>query len=127
MDGEDCPSIDFLTNGEADHAASRLGLLNFLKHIAQNGFQQASAKWSHEADKRNGIYEFIKGDLRLFYFKGHGDTIAVTTGGCFKKGRKADPAMVAAAIRWKTRYEQAVADGTLHIDETEYDEDQQEN
>jgi hypothetical protein len=112
MDGDACAADDFLYEGEATTGAARVGLSVMLQHIADLGPQEVPPGWSHEANKRHGIYEFIKGPLRLFYFKGQGNTIAICTGGGRKKGKKADKALVAAAIREKQRYMQALNDNT---------------
>lgn len=114
-----CPAIDFLTNGEANTEASRQGLLVMLQHVAANGFDDIPTAWSHEVDKKEGIYEFIKGPLRLFYFKGQGNSIAVCTGGSRKKGQKADKAQVAQAIQLKCEYWRAVKSGNLEIQKDE--------
>lgn len=101
-DGE-CPALDFLTD-QRSYADTRSLLLKMLKEVAERGFGHIPAGWCHEVDKRNGIYEFIKGDLRLFYFKGKNGEIAVCTGGVVKKGQKVNKAAVADAIKWKDEY-----------------------
>ena len=92
-----------------------------LQHVAAHGFAGIPHAWTHEVNKEHGIYEFIKGPLRLLFFKGQGDSIAVCTSGVRKKGQKADKAAVAQAIKMKDAYWQAVNQGTLEIIE---DEDQ---
>lgn len=121
MEGEACPAEDFLTQGEAAYEANRDGLLVMLKHAAQNGLDSLPAKWSHEVDKNDAIYEFIKGKLRLFFFKGTNGQIAVCTSGVIKKTKKVDKGEVDAAARHRAAYFQAVAEGTLQVitDETE--------
>jgi hypothetical protein len=115
MDGDTCPSQDFLHQGEANEAASRSGLLAMLGHVAQNGLQGVPAAWSHEVNKLEGIYEFTKGQLRLFYFKGDRSQIVVCTTGGRKKGKKVDPKAVAVAIAFKKRYLEAVKAKTLEV------------
>ncbi|WP_239224547.1 type II toxin-antitoxin system RelE/ParE family toxin [Comamonas aquatica] len=119
MEQESCPAVDFLTNEEANTKASRSGLLVMLQHVAANGFDNIPALWSHEVNKKEGIYEFIKGPLRLFYFKGEGNCIAVCTGGARKKGQKVDKASVDHAIRMKAMYWDAVKSGKLEIQKDE--------
>lgn len=103
-DGE-CPALDFLRDS-GSYVDARAALLTMLRHVAERGFENVPASWCHEADKNNGIYEFIKGDLRLFYFKGKNGEIAVCTGGVVKKGRKVNKPAVNAAKKWKDAYYQ---------------------
>lgn len=115
MEGDACPADDFLNHGEAATLKARVGLLEMLTHLAELGFHGVPGKWSHEADKQLQVYEFIKGDLRLFYFKGEGQQIAVCTGGSMKKGRKADKAAVAACTQARADYFNAVRAKTLQV------------
>ncbi len=122
MAGDECPTEDFLAHGPADTAAARNGLAVMLQHLANRGFQDVPAKWFHEASKAQQVHEFIKGPLRLFFFKGSGVQIAVCTGGARKQGNKADAGAVAAAARWRAEYFEAVANNTLEITSDEDDE-----
>jgi hypothetical protein len=109
MHGSSCPADIFLTQGDAGTQASRDGLRTMLKMTASAGLSAIPSAWYHEADKRNGIYEFVKGSLRLIFFKGRNGQIAVCTGGVVKKGQKADKTSVAYAIRCKKDYIAALA------------------
>lgn len=121
MEGDSCPAEDFLAHGEAATAASRVGLAMMLEHVAQNGLQGCPSAWYHEANKKLGVYEFKKGDLRLFFFKGENGEIAVCTSGVLKKGQKADKAAVARAGEYRAEYLQALKRQTYEVLE---DEDQ---
>lgn len=114
-EGDKCSAEDFLFDSNPNYEASRNGLISMLEHVAEHGFAKASAKWFHEANKREGIYEFVKGDLRLFFFKGEGRDIAVCTGGVVKKTAKANKASVGKAIELKKTYEGALKTGMLEI------------
>lgn len=122
MDGEDCPAEQFLLEGEAATEGARTGLVQILEFLAENGLAKASHAWLHEANKEEQIYEFIKGPLRLFFFKGSNGHIAVCTSGVRKNGRKADKAAVAAAAALRVEYEAAIKDQTLEIIEDEEDQ-----
>ncbi len=117
----DCPVEQFLTDGEASTEAARSALLQMLYKVAEFGLQTVPYKWSHEVNKREQIYEFIKGPLRLFYFKGEGRQIAVCTSGVRKSAQKADKAAVARAVKMRAAYFEAVQNKTLEVlsDETE--------
>lgn len=121
MEGDTCPAEDFLKVGEKATQASRAGLAVMLEHVAQNGLQGCPSGWYHEANKKWGIYEFIKGNLRLFFFKGEDGDIAVCTSGVLKKGQKADKSAVERAHEWRVEYAQAIKDKTYEVIE---DEDQ---
>lgn len=117
MEGDQCAAEDFLLQGESNTAASRMGMISMLEYVAANGLQSMPNAWSHEADKQAGIYEFIKGPLRLFYFKGLNGEIAVCTSGVRKSGQKADKAAVAHAIAMKKQYMNAVKNNTYEVAE----------
>lgn len=115
MDGDVCPADDFITQGEATTKASREGISTILEYVAENGLQNIPIAWVHEADKKNGIYEFIKGPMRLFFFKGQGNDIAICTLGGRKKGNNVDKSAVSASTALKKRYFAAVANGTYEV------------
>ncbi len=119
MEGDTCPSETFLSVGEEASQASRAGLARMLAHVAQHGLQGCPGNWYHEANKQWGIYEFIKGHLRLFFFKGENGDIAVCTSGLLKKGQKADKSAVKRAHEWRTAYAQALRDKTYEVIEDE--------
>lgn len=120
-DGGSCPAEDFIKHGEETTKASRDGLLEMIGHLADRGLQNIPSAWWHEADKARGIYEFRKGPLRLFFFKGSGRDIAVCTSGVRKSGQKADKPSVNKAATWKADYLDAIANSVLEVidDETE--------
>lgn len=124
VDGDECPAEMFIKDGEEATRGSREGLLRMLKLIAENGLQGVPAAWTHEANKKDRIYEVIKGPLRLFFFKGAGRQVTVCTSGARKKGQKADSASVAKAAAWRKEYEQAVADKTLKVVNDDDDDNQ---
>lgn len=119
MDGETCPAETFIVCGEKSTAAARAGLLEMMGHVADKGLRDVPSGWFHEADKANGIYEFIKGPLRLFFFKGNGRDIAICTSGVRKSGQKADKASVTRAVDLKKDYTAALANKTYEVVEDE--------
>ena len=84
-----------------------------LDRVSEDGWQGVPAAWTHEADKARGIYEFIKGTLRLFFFKGERGQIAVCTCGVRKTGQKANKAAVDRAARLRDAYFEALKNNTL--------------
>lgn len=110
-----CPALEFLEGGEDSTEASRIGLLEMLMYVAERGLQNTPAKWTHEVDKSRGIYEFVKGDLRLFFFKGANRQITVCTVGVIKKGQKADKSSVNKSAKMKSEYFAASATNTIKV------------
>lgn len=115
MDGDTCPAVDFLTHGEATTESSRNGLIDMLDAVSEMGLQGVPGAWLHEANKQLGIYEFVKGRLRLFFFKGVNGQIAVCTTGVMKSGQKADKASVKKAAEFRDLYFAAHAANTLRV------------
>lgn len=115
IDGDTCPTEDFLLHGEATTESARNGLRRFLEDAAAMGLSNIPSAWFHEADKQKGIYEFAKGPLRLFFFKGANGHIAVCTGGVRKEGRKADPPSVARAAKLREKYFEAINSNQLEV------------
>jgi len=113
MDGAVCPAEAFITTGEASYQASRMGLANLLERLASGGFAHLTSSMTHEVNKPHKIYELIKGDLRLLFFKGSDDVIVVCTVGVLKKTQKADKSAVARSIDWKNEYGTAHKTGTI--------------
>ena len=120
IEGGSCPAEDFLLVGEKATEAYRFGMIEMLQIVAIEGLQDVPSKWFHEANKQDKIYEFIKGPLRLFFFKGENRQIAVCTAGVRKTGQKADKAALAMAQKYRERYFVSVRTNTLEVvnDET---------
>lgn len=115
VEGGSCAALDFLSQGEAQTEASRLGLIEMLQFIAENGLDEAPSKWFHEVDKNSSIYEFIKGPLRLFFFKGKNGDIAICTTGLRKKSQKVDKGAVTKAISQKNLYLESIDSNTYTV------------
>ena len=66
-------------------------------------------------EQEKQIYEFIKGRLRLFFFKGENGQIAICTNGQMKKTTKANKSAIAIAAIYRKKYFKAVREGTLQV------------
>ncbi len=115
MKGKACPVEDFISFGEFTTKANRVGLLNMLEDTAKVGLDNIPAAWTHEANKKEKIYEFIKGRLRLYFFKGHEEEIVVCTSGQLKKTDKANKAVIEEAARYRKEYFEALNKDTLQV------------
>ena len=111
-DGE-CQAYEFLVTLEANYKSSGDGLFELLDRVSKSGLQDIPTTLSHIVDKEEKIYEFIKGDLRLFYFKGLDNYLVICTSAAIKKSQKVDDKHVNKAIKFKNQYFQSVKDGTL--------------
>lgn len=113
--GSSCPAEEFLVSGPEDTAASRQGLLDLLDRVSEEGLGGLPTALCHLVDQSKGIYEFRKGRLRLFFFKGLNGDVAVCTGGVLKKTQKVDAAAVERAAKLKQLY--LAADGIKYEEE----------
>lgn len=121
IDNGYCATEHFLTEGDVSTESARGGLERMIEKVAELGLEDVPSAWFHLANKPEKIYEFIKGPLRLFFFKGEGRQIAVCTTGVRKSGPKADKTAVARSVEMRAEYFAAVENKTLQVvsDETE--------
>lgn len=112
---ESCESIDFLMELGANYEASAYGLFDLLERISKDGLRDISTKLSHRVDENENIYELIKGDLRLFYFKSDENFLIICTSALIKKSQTVDSRHVKKAIRLKHEYLEAVKQKTLIV------------
>jgi hypothetical protein len=112
-----CPVYEFFESIEKKYQASANGLLALMENMAHNGMQGLSSKLCHIVDEENKIYELIKGDLRLFFFKGHCDLIVIATHGIIKKTQKTNVSDKKRALKYKKLYQTAHDTKTLEIRE----------
>ena len=84
-----------------------------MERVSKDGLDQLLHSLSHFVDKNEKIDEFIKGDLGLFYFKGHDNLLVICTSVVIKKTQKVDKKQVDLAIRLKLEYLQSIKDGTI--------------
>lgn len=95
------PVMDFLAQYKSGpDEKSVQGYKAIWVRYAEHGRSGFTTEVLHEVNKKEAIYEFIKGRLRVFcYFTGDGGV--VLTNGTLKQGQKVDSAAVADAIRAK--------------------------
>jgi Phage derived protein Gp49-like (DUF891) len=117
-----CEVTEFLEGLEETYRGSADGLYALIGLVSKVGLQDISTKLSHCVNEEEKIYEFIKGKLRLFYFKGKGDLLVVCTSGVIKKTQKVDEKQVTRAIALKKQYLQSVKEGTLELIKDNQDE-----
>lgn len=69
---------------------------------------------SHEVDKKNKIFEFIAGDIRLFWFYSmHENKVIICNIPHIKKGKKANKNAIESAIAAKRKYLEDFTSGEI--------------
>lgn len=100
---DEVPLFDFLQHVPTDMDAHVHGLQDLFCRYAEHGRRGLTSQQFHEANKRNGIWSFRKGRLRVYCFLDGGNLI-IATHGCIKTTQKADAKEVQRAIKVKERY-----------------------
>lgn len=94
-------------------AKAAAGMLALFNRFAEHG-RIRSVRLFHEASKHEGIYEFIKGDLRVyFFFSSDSGEVVVCSHAIRKKRQRVDPGDVDRAAALKKRYLAAQAVGEI--------------
>jgi len=100
-----CPLVRQLQDYVTQYKACVSGFVKLFEYAVTkvNGPHGLLKEWFHLVDSAEEIYEFVKGDLRLFCFIGDG-AVVVCSSVALKRRRKADPQEVAKAVRLKKSY-----------------------
>lgn len=109
-------AVSLLTPGGPgdQHASSKRQLWAYLEHVAQLQYPPRNTTVSHQVDEEHGIYEFVKGDVRLMYFYDEDATI-ILSHGFIKKEQKTPKAQIERAREAVTAYFQAKNMSDLHF------------
>ncbi|MDS4054188.1 type II toxin-antitoxin system RelE/ParE family toxin [Accumulibacter sp.] len=118
VEGDEVPVLRFLQDAPSDMQGSARGMPALFDRYATEGRRLLSTEVFHEANKEQGIWEFIKGRLRVLCFVDTDGTLLVLTHGAVKKSRKADPMEIARAVRIKDAFLVARRQGTLQWEPT---------
>jgi len=94
-----CELLEFLNALGANYQASRNALFALFDRISVDGPIRDTEK-SH---KLNDVWEFIEGDLRVFYFYDRGRLI-ICTHGIIKKGKKTKKRDIRHAEKLREEY-----------------------
>lgn len=103
--------LDFLEGLGSNLRSNRDGILNLLDRCAKHGPPRNKDLKHHLGD---GIFELIKGRLRVLYFTDKGKLI-ICSHGLIKKSGNIPRRDIEAAKRIRERYEQARATNQLQI------------
>jgi hypothetical protein len=115
LDGASSEVQQFLVSASSDMQASATGMLALFQRYAQDGRARLTSSNFHEANREQGIWEFIKGRLRVFCFVDQDGALIVLSHGAIKKQQKADRQEVAKAVRLKEAFLAAKAAGTVEL------------
>lgn len=107
MNGSECEVEAFFDEAisNSSYEASAEGLIVLIERMAKDGLDGLSTHIWHLVDKDNKIFELIKGDLRLLFFKGNGDILVIASHGFIKKTQKTPENEKNKAIRRKKQYQ----------------------
>lgn len=115
LDGELlCDLEQELLEFAGQYEASVLGLMQFWRNIPRVGPRQLGTAIYHYVDEKNGIYEFIKGRLRVLCFQSDG-AICVCCHAFLKQSQNTPKAKIKRALVIKNEYEAAKAAGKIQI------------
>lgn len=103
--------LEFLEGLGANYRSSRDGMLNLLERCAAHG-PPRNADLKHRLD--DGIYELIKGQLRVVFFTDAGKLI-ICSHGFLKKSRKVPTREIEAARQARKQYHAARQANQLEI------------
>lgn len=120
MDDGACPLIDGLRAVSADMQASAKGLDVLFRRYAEQGRQGLTSALFHEVDKNEGIWEFIKGRLRVLCFEDPADGSVIILSHYFvKQTQKTPKSEVQSAVRARDSYIAAKKSGQVEFVDTE--------
>lgn len=98
-----CPVWDFMKAQHPTIPGSVSGLKGLFERYADSGRAKLSTEVFHHADQKEEIFEFIKGQIRIFCFLD--GNAAILTNGALKKTPKASSSDVGEAIRCRNLYQ----------------------
>lgn len=114
----EAPLLRFLENLGANYRSNRDGMLNLLERCAEHG-PPRNADLKHQLDE--GIYELIKGQLRVVFFTDAGKLI-ICSHGFLKRSRKVPRKEIDAANQARRQYQNARDANQLEIMEDSSDD-----
>lgn len=90
-----------------DNVTAVAGMLALFKTVAENGRMRCTRLF-HEASKKDSVYSFRKGNLRVyFFFSSDGGELVVCSHAIRKKDQRAETRDVAKVVRLRDRFEAA--------------------
>jgi hypothetical protein len=112
-DAGECELLDFLQSMPSNYKSSAKGFKALFQRYALGGRQMLTDATFHEASREDDIWEFIKGQLRVYCFRDGDDKLVILSHGILKKTQQAKKQDVERAARLRERYLKAKENGTL--------------
>lgn len=103
----------FLQDVDAMHQASAKGFKVLFQRYAKQGRPGLTAELFHEANKKERIWELIKGRLRIYCFIDSDNNLLLLSHGIVKKNQTTRKNDVRQAVALRDRYLAANQSGTL--------------
>lgn len=103
----------YLSGVESQFKATAKGLESLFKRYAQDGRDGLTTELFHEANKKERIWEFVKGRLRIYCFMDADSNILLLSHGIVKKNQKAKMADIQQAAALRDQYIRANENGSL--------------
>jgi hypothetical protein len=110
-----CPLLKELEALMAGYGKSVAGIYEVFKRIEKPGPIGLGVKLFHSVDKNSKIYEFVKGDLRVFCFLAPHGPVCVCCTVRVKKGQSADKGAVRIAAEFAKIYRAAYDNGLIQF------------
>lgn len=114
-----CEVLDFLKNIPPNYQSSAKGFRSLFERYAKGGRQLLTESLFHEANKENDIWEFIKGQLRIYCFKDDRGQLVILSHGIVKKSQKAKKQDIEKAFKLREEYLKAKEKGEIEVLENE--------
>ena len=116
MHGSECPALDALNAMPPNLAKTAKGFDALFRRYAELGRAGLTTELFHEVDKDHGIWEFIKGSLRILCFVAPDNgALLILTHSMIKKQQKTPPSEVNKAIRVLSDYKNARKSGGIEF------------
>lgn len=111
--GEETEIEEFLSGLEHQYSSTAKGFKSLFERYARSGRRELTTALFHEADKSQGIWEFVKGSLRVYCMLDGDGNVLLLSHGIIKKGQKAKKSDIERAIALRDRYDVAKKSGAL--------------
>ena len=110
-----CPLLVEFEGLMSGYGKAVVGLFEVFKRIEKPGPIGLGVKLFHSVDKNSKIYEFVKGDLRLFCFLAPQGPICICCAVLIKKGQAVDKSAVRRTADLAKNYRDAHEKGLIQF------------
>lgn len=117
-DGGNCPLLHSFSELQKENKGAMANLAASLKRVVENrlGPKVLSVERSHYVNKKNKIYEFVAGRMRLLWFQSPEEQRVIICSHLFmKKTQKTPSREVNKALKVKEDYLAALRKGQLEV------------